>query len=162
MSRPSYSVDTSALIDGLERFYPSATFNGLWDAVDQLISDGRLYASEEVWEEIKKRDEVVKAWADPRRDEFIVPTTASLAKGVQNILDKFPRLAMSGGRRDRADPWVIAVAIERGGIVVTGEVGNGSPSKPKIPYVCEQLGVRCIRFTDLIAEESWRFELSET
>ncbi|MCB2178139.1 MAG: DUF4411 family protein [Actinomycetales bacterium] len=33
-----YSFDTSALIDGIERFYPLANFPGIWAAVDELTS----------------------------------------------------------------------------------------------------------------------------
>lgn len=37
MSRPPvYSVDTSALIDGLERYYPEDTFPALWERIDEL------------------------------------------------------------------------------------------------------------------------------
>lgn len=37
-----YSVDTSALIDGLERYYPMSTFPALWDQVDVVVDEGRF------------------------------------------------------------------------------------------------------------------------
>lgn len=46
---------------------------------------------------------------------------------------------------DRADPWIIAHAIDKGGAVVTHEQRNPkASSKVKIPNVCEHFGVRCI------------------
>ncbi len=58
MSQDCYCVDTSALIDGLERYYPEANFPGLWQNIDSLIEDSRFLISEEVWEELQH---VVKA-----------------------------------------------------------------------------------------------------
>jgi hypothetical protein len=52
---------------------------------------------------------------------------------------------------------VIAVAQIKGATVVTGEGQNGSENRPKIPWVCAQLGIACISFTQLIQEEGWRF-----
>lgn len=51
MSGDIYSFDTSALIDGLERFYPQANFPALWERIDELIDRGRLRISEEAWKE---------------------------------------------------------------------------------------------------------------
>jgi hypothetical protein len=155
-----YSFDTSALIDGLERYYPANIFDGLWQAVDSLISDGRFFASTEVWEEIKKKDESVKKWAEPRRSDVFIDTDATTTKEVQKILDKFPRLVMSGGRRNRADPFVVAVASLRKATVVTGEGSDGTMNKPKIPFVCQQLNIPCVTFTEFISAEDWKFALA--
>jgi hypothetical protein len=57
-----YSFDTSALIDGVERFYPIANFPALWEKIDELISDGRLHVSEEAWSEAVSVDSVLKEW----------------------------------------------------------------------------------------------------
>lgn len=37
ISEAHYSFDTSALIDGMERFYPIGNFPALWDRFDDLI-----------------------------------------------------------------------------------------------------------------------------
>ena len=59
-----YSVDTSALLDGLERYYPEESFPALWDKVDELIAAGRFIVSEEVWEEARTHDAAAKTWCD--------------------------------------------------------------------------------------------------
>jgi len=33
---------------------------------------------------------------------------------------------------------------------------GGSANRPKIPYVCGQLGIDCLGFIDLIRTEGWR------
>lgn len=156
-ARRCYSVDTSALIDGLERYYPEDHFPGLWERMDELVSEGRLIISEEVWEEAQSKDAVVKAWCEPRKNTIIVPTDATVAQEVQRVLTGHERLVMNLKGRNRADPFVIAVAKIRGAIVVTGEGSDGTDSRPKIPFVCNHLGIECIRLLDVIRLEGWSF-----
>jgi hypothetical protein len=155
--RRCYSADTSALIDGLERYYPEEHFPGLWERVDELVGEGRLIISEEVWEEAQSKDAVVKAWCEPRKDAIVVPTDATVVQEVQRVLTGHERLVMNLKGRNRADPFVIAVASIRGAVVVTGEGSDGTESRPKIPLVCAHLGIECIRFLDVIRLEGWTF-----
>ena len=156
-ARTLYSADTSALLDGLDRYYPEEAFPALWARVDELIDAGRFFISEEVWEEVKQRDAVGRAWCEPRLHRLMVPTDRQVAAEVAYVLKDHGRLVMHMKGRNRADPFVIAVARLRGAVVVTGEGSDGTASRPKIPYVCEQLGIRCIRFLDVIREEQWVF-----
>lgn len=154
----SYSVDTSALIDGLERFYFEAAFPGIWENIGRLVASGRFFISEEVWIEAQKKDAVVKAWCE--RDtsgNLVVPTDTAIAAEVTALLRRFPRIVMAMKGRNRADPFVIAVARLRNATAVTGEGHDGTENRPKIPFVCQQLGIECIRFTDLIRQEGWVF-----
>jgi hypothetical protein len=59
--------------------------------------------------------------------------------------------------RNRADPFVVAVARIRGATVVTGEGSDGTEDRPKIPFVCQKLVIDCTRFTQLIRSEGWTF-----
>ncbi len=159
MNRPwIYSVDTSALIDGLERFYPQETFPALWDRVDALIDQGRFLLSEEVWNEARERDAAVKAWCDGRdKTRIVVPTDVSVVQDVQSILATYPKLVKNMKGRNRADAFVISVARLRSGAVVTGEVA-GTEDKPKIPFICDRLNVQCMNFLDVIRREGWTFQ----
>jgi hypothetical protein len=74
MSGTLYCIDTSALIDWLERYYPPAAFPAIVAKVDVLIDEGRLFLSAEVWEEVQVKDEAAKTWCTPRKDNLIVPT----------------------------------------------------------------------------------------
>lgn len=42
------------------------------------------------------------------------------------------------------DAWIIAHAMDGGGIVVTQESEHSKGSKIKVPTVCKELGVPCI------------------
>lgn len=156
-----YSVDTSALIDGLERYYFEDTFPGIWEKVSELVAAGRFFISEEVWEEAKKKTDVVKSWCErDRTGKLIVPTDGAITREVQAILKGTPRMVMNLKGRNRADPFVVALAKLRDATAVTGEGDDGNENHPKIPYVCDKLAVPCMRFTALIRSEGWRFTAS--
>ncbi len=153
-----YSVDTSALIDGLERYYPEETFPALWKQVEHLVKGGRFLLSAEVWEEAHARTSKAAEWCDRQgKNALTVPTDVGVVKEVQRILLAHPKLVKEGTGRNRADAFVIAVARLTGATVVTGEGSDGNQNRPKIPYICDQLGVKCIRFLELIRLEGWTF-----
>jgi hypothetical protein len=153
-----YSVDTSALLDGLERFYFEDAFPGIWEKVADLIAAGRFFVSEEVWVEAKKKTGVVKTWCEKdTTGNLIVPTDGSIVAEVQAILKAYPRLVGQLKGRNEADAFVIAVAKLRAATVVTGEGDDGNDRHPKIPYICGHLGIACLRFTELIRSEGWKF-----
>ena len=156
--QPLYSVDTSALIDGLERYYPEDTFPALWERVDELIAVGRFVMSEEVWDEARARDEAAKRWCDSRgKARMVVPTDGAILNEVTNIVGRYPKLVKNLKGRNRADAFVVAVARIRSGVVVTGESANGTADRPKIPYICSQMGLKCVRFLELVKLEGWKF-----
>jgi len=43
-----YCIDTSALIHGWRRDYPPDVFRSLWQQLDQLVAEGKLFSSIEV------------------------------------------------------------------------------------------------------------------
>lgn len=157
MTPALYCVDTSALIDGLERFYPEENFPGLWKKIDILIDEGRFFISEEVWEELKQKDEPAQQWAQPRLGKLVVPTDSTVITAVQQVLQDYELLVKNMKGRNRADPFVIGVAQIRKATVVTGEGSDGNSQRPKIPYVCKQLGLPCVRFLEVVRAEGWRF-----
>ncbi len=150
-----YCIDTSAVIDWHERYYPPESFPSLLPLVDDLIDTGRLLMSEEVSLELQAKTAAAGAWCDTRKDKLVLPTDASVAIAVRDVLREHPRLVGALKNRNRADPFVIAVARLKGAVVVTGEVG-GTADRPKIPYVCGQVGVQCLTFVQLIRAEGWR------
>lgn len=126
----------------------------MWERVDDLIGDGRLLISEEVWVESQVRDAPVRAWCTPRKDMIVVATDAAIAARVTDIVTEFHGWAV--GQRNRADPFVVAVALQRSATVVTGERG-GTIRRPKIPFVCDRRSVPHVEFLDVIRQEGWSF-----
>ena len=154
----TYSFDTSALIDGIERFYPIANFPALWERIDDLILLGRLVVSEEAWNESIGTDAPLKEWcleSGANREACVVPTDTAIAAIAGVIAAAFPKWAQQG-RKNGADPFVIAVAEMHACMVISGET-NGGFGNPKIPFVCQQRNVDHGRFVDVVVNEGWVF-----
>jgi hypothetical protein len=62
-----------------------------------------------------------------------------------------------GGGRNAADPFVIGLAHARGGVVVTEETLSGNIDKPRIPDVCNAVGVRWLTLVGFVREQCWTY-----
>lgn len=151
-----YSIDTSALMDGWVRYYPPDVIPSLWDRMHDLVEAGSLLAIEEVFYELEKKADDLYEWVKSR-PAMIVEIDEDHQARVKRLLTQWPRLVDSKKNRSGADPFVIALAEQRGLAVVTGERPTGSLAKPMIPDVCEQVGVRSISLLEMIREQGWRF-----
>jgi hypothetical protein len=78
-----------------------------------------------------------------------------------SIQSRFPGLLDPKAEHEEADAYVIALAQQRDGIVVTSETPAADKRKPKrefyIPDVCRELGIPCINLLGLMRREAWRF-----
>lgn len=152
----TYVFDTSSLVGAWVRSYPPDLFPGVWEHMDELAQAGQLIAPEDVLEELKAQDDELLAWVKARTDAIIVPTTRALLLEARDVLADHQGLTKAGTGRGRADPFVIALASLRQCPVVTQEQG-GTPSKPRIPFVCSARGVACMSILEVIRVEGWRF-----
>lgn len=151
-----YSLDTSGILDGW-RHYPPDIFPPVWERFDALITSGAARASDEVLRELKKKEgDETYTWCAARPALFL-PLDGKIQKAVTEILAAHPRLVESGGKRSAADPFVIAVARVHKCAVVTGESASGKINKPRIPDVCEALGIEVLSLLGVFRREGWTF-----
>ncbi len=152
-----YSIDTSALIHGWVRAYPPDVIPALWDRMDGLIAEGRLLASKEVLFELERKEDSLHAWCKDR-DAMFIEIDDAIQVHMATVMGRYPKLVDTAKGKSGADPFVIALALahEPALTVVTDEKG-GSARSPRIPYVCQQEGIRCISLLDLIREQRWTF-----
>lgn len=153
-TRPIYCIDTSSLVEASTRYYPPDNFPSLWERLEALILDGRLYAPEEVQGEIAKQDDYLKEWGRTHNGLF-VPLDQEQLVEVSRIEATFERLVDTVRGRSAADPWVIALAKVKGYTVVSQE--RKAPRKIKIPDVCEHYGIDCVTLVEFIRHEQWTF-----
>ena len=146
-----YCVDTSGWLDGWQRHYPPDVFPSLWTKLDGLINSGEILSSEEVYLELKKKSDELQDWIQARK-QMLVPLDEPIQLKAVALLSEFPRLVDTLRGRSKADPFVIATAMERGAVVVTGEPLTGKLDKPRIPDVCQVKNIRCITFLQMIRE----------
>lgn len=153
---PLYCWDTSGFLDGYVRRYPPGVFASLWDRVEGLCEERRVLVPEEVFRELRYHHDAAYRWVKDREDSVIVPTDGAVVTEVRRVLAAHAELAKEGSTRNRADPFVIATASLKGARVITGEIG-GTARSPKIPYVCDQLGVAHGGFLSVVEQEGWSF-----
>ena len=67
-----YSIDTSGLITSWQVTHNPKNHPSFWDKLDALIANRELRASEEVLEDLSKKDDDVYNWAKLRPDMFVL------------------------------------------------------------------------------------------
>ena len=135
-----YVIDACALINASKNYnMTKKAFSHIWQAFNELVENGQLISSSEIFEELKD-DDIVK-WAKEHKDVFL-----PLSKEVQLKTPQIIKIQTKGS--SNGDPFLIATAILEDGIIVTDE-GNKNNG---IPMVCESLGVEYMKLNDMLDE----------
>jgi hypothetical protein len=151
-----YSFDTSSLLNGRRDLLPPETFVTLWTNIESMIATGNIRCVDEVLNELAKREDAVHAWAKSQSDLFL-PLAADVQRAAREVLQTHPRLVGTGGGRNSADPFVIALARVHNGVVVTEETQSGNINKPRIPDVCNAMGVPWLSLVRFVQQQEWTF-----
>ena len=150
----TYCIDADALID-LKNNYPLDVFPALWMNIEFLIRQGRLIAPAAVRKEIERGTDMLVPWAKKQSKMFFKPTSNQLSI-VRKVLSKFPGLADPNAIYDKADPFLIALAIEKGDLFGPCVVISHEKST-KVPRACKTFSIECIRLPELFEREGWEF-----
>jgi len=152
-----YSTDTSAILDAWVRNYPPDVFPVVWAKLEELVDKGALFATEEVLRELEAKHDDVYEWAREHRHMFI-SIDLRIQAVVKQILGQHKKLIDQRKGRSGADPFVIALAKLRGCAVLTAEKPSNNPEKrPRIPDVCDALGIKWLNVLELFREQGWTF-----
>lgn len=153
----TYSFDTSVIINGRRDLLPPNVFLSPWARMEDMIAAGDIQCTDVVRDELIRRDDDACNWAKAQ-DGLFLPLTEELQAKTAEVLAVHPRLTGKGGGRNMADPFVIGLAMTfTGGVVVTEEIQTGNLTKPRIPDVCNALGVRWVNLVGFITEQGWQF-----
>jgi hypothetical protein len=132
----------------------------IWDQLFALIKFERVKTVRQVFDELERRFPDVHSRLKPYRSQLVVPDAAtytlSVVSEMRAIRAQHPGLYDALGTGNPADPFLIGVAKDMSGIVVTDERSSGKAHKHKIPYVCAQRNVGCtgrIRFFEALGIE---------
>jgi hypothetical protein len=156
---PFFSFDTSAFINGQRDLFRPTTFGPLWDAIADMIQAHKILAVDEVKQEIRRNDDDVAKWVLSQRGLF-VPLEQDIQKATKEVLAACPRLmAQHGANRNSADPFVVGLALARGGTVVTQETPANSSRKPRIPDACIAVGVHSMTLPDFVDAQGWQISI---
>src|SRR4051812_1067981 len=115
-----YVFDTSAFIAGWIEQYPPDNFPGFWKKMHDLADARRLIAPEDVHLELKKGEEGCFDWLK-ERPHVLHQLTEEVQKSSAAVLARYQKLTALGGKRGKADPFVVGLALVQQGTVVTKE-----------------------------------------
>ena len=155
-----YSIDTNILINIYNVHYPPSVFPALWEHVNDAYKSSFFVSSEMVKVELENGNDELAEWVKQNKD-FFTDVDEEIQDIVIDINSKLvPPLVDKDNQKSVADPFVIALAIQKSLTVVSSEkfqVLNPSQKLQKIPNACQTLGVRCITLPELLKETGWKF-----
>lgn len=152
---PKYVFDSNIFIS-LQRRQPIDIYPSLWSKIGNLMREGTVISSQEVYDELMIGGDDLEEWAKVRRECFL-PSDVPIQQEVRRILSLHRGLVEGGKKKNSADPFVIALAKQQGCKVVTEEVSSHNAKAPKIPDVCDAFQIECINFVTFAREERFEF-----
>lgn len=143
-----YSIDTCSIIE-LNKF-PEDIFESLHKDIDKLVNMNKIVASEFVSLELNKsgsKNNKSANWINSHKS--IIRKLHDYEFELIKIYKLHPGFVNQNALVEEADNHVIALAIKNGNdsIVITEENKNGYN---KIPYKCDLLGIKSIKFLDML------------
>ena len=163
-----YCMDTSAFIR-LDRDYSREVFPSLWDDfIITLVNESRLIATEEVKEELKRKDDELFKWVTNHCSGILMKTETKILTRVNEIMGRFPNLIdPNNPTHNQADPFVIALALETQNVlpgieqdmetmVISYEKYTGNLNGPKMPDICKYYGLKVGKLIDIFKNEGWK------
>ena len=171
----AYCVDASSLFVLLNRGYPKDVFPSVWNKLESLVKTGRFKICQEVWDEIEpdrnEKGELKELLSlESPGKTFLLPEDQDVRNLANKIINEYTNWVKQDGKRQPADPYIIAHAKVRGMVVITEEKrkgegqeseekrkGKGQESEPKIPNVCTENRVESMPLLGLFRREGWRF-----
>ncbi|MBN1494643.1 DUF4411 family protein [Candidatus Peregrinibacteria bacterium] len=123
----------------------------LWEHLELMMKSSELISHKIVYDEISsknKNPDFITKWILNKKDYFLERTNTQIIE-VSKIVKQFSSLIDINCEKEQADPWVIALAIEKSkddnlfevftSIVVSQE---SLTSTKTIPAVCKAFGIR--------------------
>lgn len=148
-----YVIDSCSLNE-LEYRYPNhiSVFEPIYSKLNQMFEDGELFSVREVFEELKNSQDY---WED--YEECFRELTENESEKVTELLGDpeflvFVSTGMNNADGCWADPHLIACAMEDPEVVIVSQESLRREPQRKIPYVCEQKNIRCIKLLEFLDE----------
>jgi hypothetical protein len=136
-------------------------FPSFWEKFDVALKDKQVISVREARLELERRfdESIIGLLETDNRDFFEDPTVEELSfitqiytiPHFQQNLDK--KKLLQGGYF--ADPFIIAKAKIKDGVVVTEE--DQPPHGARIPNICQHFGIECLKLEGFLVKEDWRF-----
>jgi predicted nucleic acid-binding protein len=157
-----YVIDTNIIIDLSRRIHPARLRREANDVMQELLATGSIVSHKEVFLELAsgaKQGDVALAWAKDNESIF-TDLTPSQEQQLVKVLTEHPDILDPKKIGHDADPLLVALALDIGGVVVTGDGSTQRSGKKQIKDVCDAYSIRCIDVDEFLTENGWLAEAS--
>jgi Domain of unknown function (DUF4411) len=158
MAKLPYWLDANIFIEANNTFFNIEIAPSFWSWLETQLKAGVLRSSSLVYGEVLGKDDMLAKWARVRKGDVYWPepdgdVQAAYREIAEYVDTKYKDAspAKVGDFLAKADCWIIAHALAKGGTVVTRESKVVKTSQtPKVPNVCEKFEVPFIQTFDLL------------
>ncbi|MDX2213158.1 MAG: DUF4411 family protein [Oculatellaceae cyanobacterium bins.114] len=160
----AYLLDSNIFIQAKNEYYGFDLCPGFWNWLEQQNQKGEVFSIDRVQIELSSFSDDLSQWVTDKGSSFFLPldqpairTMTTVSTWVQSAPHKedAKRVFLSG-----ADPFLIAYAKAHSHTVVSHEIYvEGERRKVKIPAVCRELNIPCIRTFEMLRQEGVMFVL---
>lgn len=148
-----YVVDTGIWID-LHKYYPRDLFPDIWEDLNLLFTQGRLWSPEDVRRELMQGWDELEKQIEQDFPGIFTPADNAFLQTVANVRLACPTLQNPQSTNNVADLHVVALASIFKGSVICNEIPAKPPStRTKLPDACKLFNIPCLIFvTEFIRE----------
>ena len=160
-----YLVDTNILLNAFN-YYPRSAIPSYWKVFEARLSSGEFCVHEQVYEELKKKDDDKIRWLEATVPKDRLLTRDSAELGLYAEVTQWARFERNPAYQTKAvrdflnhaDSWLVASAAARRLTLLTNE--TASPQKinrVKIPDAATAFGVSCYTNLEFLKSENIQF-----
>ena len=152
--RVRYVVDASSWVSIED--HPAQ--NSILSAISDLIAAGKFECPRRSWEEVVRCDSVL-TWLGRYENHIVNSHRSKLAylALLGEIAKKYPKMCGTRGRKNKADPYVVANAVygkrtsNSTRFMVVADEGRGT--RRKISKACDDYDVECLSLMQMLRRE---------
>ncbi|MEW6036115.1 MAG: DUF4411 family protein, partial [Candidatus Micrarchaeota archaeon] len=148
----------------LGKIRPLFSVPSLWKGIEAQIENEHIISHSLVLDELEKVDDGLHKWFGNKKNKKMFKSQDDdQLKKVKEIMAEFERLVDHEKESTCADPFVIALALQRKEVekkkkknprevVLVTDESIGTRDRPKIPDVCRRYNVTCIKHESMFHE----------
>lgn len=161
-----YLLDSNFFLDSSLRYYQNDFFPDFWKWIRYGDKEFPIKTIKKVKEELNKKDDFINGFINELpKDFFIDEIKEKYHKNYEEIIQKSQNMDFNSTAKEkfaeanRADAWLLAVALSDNFIIVSNEKMPDKKEKKniKIPRMCDELKIKCINIFDFIKEQKIEF-----
>lgn len=148
-----YVLDSNIFIESRKKGFGIEETPEFWSWLLKLCAIGRITIPQEVFKEVAAGNDDLAEWFRMHEESLNITSNAASIMHMGSVMNAYSDgVAMHASSLEmlRADPFVVASACLRMGVVVSDEQyepheNKSTRRKPrKIPNVCRDLGLTCV------------------